>query len=110
MHFTQGQTVVHPHHGPATVHSITTRTVRNVESRYVILKIQDRDLVTRDARGRLRSGDIYAVAGVVHNLLRRSARDHLSPVEKSMQKHAKQPLVTEVRLSLGVEAAVPAHY
>jgi CarD family transcriptional regulator len=148
MHFTQGQTVVHPHHGPATVHSITTRTVRNVEARYVILEIQDMDLVVgvpvekaesvglrrvfnqteidrlfdvmrapsgleedrwsrriKDAQEKLNSGDIYAVAGVVRNLIRRSARGHLSPVEKSMLKHARQPLVTEVSLALGLEAA-----
>jgi CarD family transcriptional regulator len=148
MQFTEGQTVVHPHHGPATVRSVTTRTVRNVQSRYVILEIQNSNLVVgvpvdqaesvglravfshaevdklfdvmraptgreeeqwsrrlKDAQEQLRSGDIYAVAAVVRNLLRRSARGHLSPMEKALLKHAKQPLVTEIGLSLGLDAA-----
>lgn len=148
MQFTEGQTVVHPHHGPATVQSITTRTVRNVECHYVILEIQNTNLVVgvpldqaeevglrtvfnqaeidklfdvlraptgreeeqwsrrlKDAQEQLRSGDIYAVAGLVRNLLRRSKRDHLSPMEKTLLKHAKQPLVTELSLALGLDAA-----
>jgi CarD family transcriptional regulator len=148
MQFTEGQTVVHPHHGPATVLSISTRCVRNVQSRYVILEIQNSNLVVgvpvdqadsvglrtvfnqaevdklfdvmraptgreeeqwsrrlKDAQEQLKSGDIYAVAGVVRNLLRRSARDHLSPMEKALLKHAKQPLVTEISLALGLAAA-----
>ena len=59
----------------------------------------------KDAQEKLRSGDIFAVARVVRNLIRRSERDHLSPVEKSMLKQAKQPLVTEVSLALSLEPA-----
>ncbi|WP_255769104.1 CarD family transcriptional regulator [Pseudarthrobacter sulfonivorans] len=145
MHFIEGQTVVHPHHGPATIRNITTRTVRATESRYLMLEIRDKNLVVgvpvenadtvglrtvfnqaeidrlfevmreptgpeepqwsrriKDAQEKLRSGDIFAVARVVRNLIRRSERDHLSPVEKSMLKYAKQPLVTEVSLALGL--------
>jgi CarD family transcriptional regulator len=148
MLFTEGQTVVHPHHGPATIRKITTRTVRAAEARYLMLQIQNKDLVVgvpvdsaetvglrtifnqaeidrlfevmreptgpeepqwsrriKDAQEKLRSGDIFAVARVVRNLIRRSERDHLSPVEKSMLKYAKQPLVTELSLALGLESA-----
>lgn len=148
MRFTEGQTVVHPHHGPATVRQITTRTVRATESRYLMLQIRDKDLVVgvpvdnadtvglrtvfnqaevdrlfavmreptgqeekqwarriKDAQEKLRSGDIYAVARVVRNLLRRAERAHLSPVEKSMLKYAKQPLVTELSLALKLDPA-----
>lgn len=148
MQFTPGQTIVHPHHGPATVQSITVRTVKNIQSRYLVLEIRDSNLtvgvpenkaetiglravfnrteieklieVLRASTGReesqwsrrmkaaqekLASGDIFVVAAVVRDLLRRSATGHLSPSEKDMLKHAKQPLVTEVSLSLGLEAA-----
>lgn len=148
MRFTEGQTVVHPHHGPATIRKITTRTVRATEARYLMLQIRDKDLMVgvpvdnvdivglrsvfnqlevdrlfqvmreptgqedpqwsrriKDAQEKLRSGDIFAVAQVVRNLIRRAERDHLSPVEKSMLKYAKQPLVTELSLALGLDAA-----
>ena len=59
----------------------------------------------KDAQEKLRSGDIYAAARLVHNLIRRSERGHLSPMEKSMLKYAKQPLVTELSLALGLEPA-----
>ena len=59
----------------------------------------------KDAQEKLRSGDIYAAARVVRNLIRRSERDHLSPVEKSMLKYARQPLVTELSLAIGLEPA-----
>jgi CarD family transcriptional regulator len=59
----------------------------------------------KDAQEKLRSGDIYAAARVVRNLIRRSERGHLSPMEKSMLKYAKQPLVTELSLALGLEPA-----
>lgn len=148
MLFIEGQTVVHPHHGPATVRQITTRTVKATKSRYVMLQIRDKDLVVgvpvdnadtvglravfsraevdrlfavmrapsgqeetqwarriKDSQEKLRSGDIYALAGMVRDLLRRAERDHLSPVEKSMLKYAKQPLVTELSLALGLDPA-----
>ncbi|MFD1212404.1 CarD family transcriptional regulator [Arthrobacter sp. GCM10027362] len=44
MRFAEGQTVVHPHHGPATVRGIRTRRVRNAESRYVILDVHHANL------------------------------------------------------------------
>lgn len=148
MHFIPGQTVVHPHHGPATVLSISVRTIKNIESRYLVLRIHDQDLTVglpaesaesiglrtvfsrteigrllevmraptefeesqwsrrmKAAQEKLNSGDIFAVAEVVRNLLRRSRRGQLSNSEKLMLKQAKRPLVTEVRLSLDLEAA-----
>lgn len=147
MIFIEGQTIVHPHHGPARVQSITTRTIRKVESRYLILEIKETNLIvgvpmdqaqsvglravfnqaeverlfevfrapsdpeeeqwarrTKDAQENLRTGDIYAAAAVVRNLIRRRSRSHLSPMEKSMLKEAQKPLVTEIGLSLGISA------
>jgi CarD family transcriptional regulator len=59
----------------------------------------------KDAQEKLRAGDIYAAARVVRNLIRRSERGHLSPMEKLMLKYAMQPLVTELSLALGLEPA-----
>ncbi|MFH5821455.1 CarD family transcriptional regulator [Georgenia sp. AZ-5] len=39
MKFSQGQIVVHPHHGPSTVTEISTRFVRNVPARYLRLQV-----------------------------------------------------------------------
>jgi CarD family transcriptional regulator len=39
MHFSEGQIVVHPHHGPCTVAGTTTRTIRGVETRYIDLAV-----------------------------------------------------------------------
>lgn len=40
MKFSQGQTVVHPHHGPSTVIEITTRPVRGIPMTYLRLQVQ----------------------------------------------------------------------
>lgn len=45
MQFSEGQVVVHPHHGPATVTAITSRVVRNEERRYLKLEVRGTDLV-----------------------------------------------------------------
>lgn len=45
MKFYQGQTIVHPHHGPATVTDITTSPVRGVPTTYLRLQVQATDLV-----------------------------------------------------------------
>ncbi|WP_127130337.1 CarD family transcriptional regulator [Georgenia sp. SYP-B2076] len=39
MEFVKGQTVVHPHHGPATITDVTTRSIRNVPKRYLTLDV-----------------------------------------------------------------------
>lgn len=44
MEFIVGQIVVHPHHGPATVRSVSTRTVRGSRVEYVGLHVDDGDL------------------------------------------------------------------
>lgn len=45
MNFSTGQTVVHPHHGPATVTDITTRLVRGVPTTYLRLTVRSTNLV-----------------------------------------------------------------
>lgn len=45
MNFTTGQVVVHPHHGPATVKKVDTRTIRKEKVTYVQLDVHNSDLV-----------------------------------------------------------------
>lgn len=47
MEFTVGQIIVHPHHGPATVRTISTRTVRGRSVEYLDLHVEDGDLDIR---------------------------------------------------------------
>jgi hypothetical protein len=42
--FSEGQIVVHPHHGPCTVAGMTTRTIRGVETRYIDLAVHAREM------------------------------------------------------------------
>ncbi|MET0716715.1 MAG: CarD family transcriptional regulator [Mycetocola sp.] len=44
MQFSEGQTVVYPHHGPATITSIFSRTVKGVEIKYFKLEVHDSGL------------------------------------------------------------------
>lgn len=44
MQFSQGQLVIHPHHGPATVQSTMTRTIGGVERGYVELLVHRSNL------------------------------------------------------------------
>ncbi|WP_166875560.1 CarD family transcriptional regulator [Salinibacterium sp. ZJ450] len=44
MHFATGQTIVHPHHGPATIRAITHRTVRSVDRSYLVLDVENSNL------------------------------------------------------------------
>lgn len=44
MQFTEGQTVVHPHHGPATITQIADRTFGKVTRRYLRLQVKGSDL------------------------------------------------------------------
>ncbi|WP_262107197.1 CarD family transcriptional regulator [Arthrobacter sp. Marseille-P9274] len=44
MRFAEGQTIVHPHHGPATVRAIKTRPLRNAECSYVLLEVHNTNL------------------------------------------------------------------
>ncbi len=39
MTFNVGQTVVHPHHGPATICRLSSRMVRSVETEYLVLEV-----------------------------------------------------------------------
>ncbi|QCX28537.1 CarD family transcriptional regulator [Nocardioides jishulii] len=44
MEFSQGQTVIHPHHGPATVAKVFSRTFKGKERQYLELKVHSSDL------------------------------------------------------------------
>lgn len=44
MNFAAGQVVVHPHHGPATIKKIATRTLKNKRVRYLKLEVHPGDL------------------------------------------------------------------
>lgn len=44
MQFVDGQTVVHPHHGPATVTGVVDRRFRDTRRRYVGLRVHRTDL------------------------------------------------------------------
>ncbi|MCK6211462.1 hypothetical protein KZX45_13000 [Georgenia sp. EYE_87] len=44
MNFSEGQIVVHPHHGPCTVAGTTTRTIRGVETRYIDLAVHAKEM------------------------------------------------------------------
>ncbi|MET0934224.1 MAG: CarD family transcriptional regulator [Mycetocola sp.] len=44
MQFSEGQTVVYPHHGPATITSIFSRVVKGVEIEYFKLEVHDSGL------------------------------------------------------------------
>jgi CarD family transcriptional regulator len=44
MQFSEGQTVVYPHHGPATITSIFSRTVKGTEIEYLKLEVHDTKL------------------------------------------------------------------
>ncbi|MEV7647019.1 CarD family transcriptional regulator [Arthrobacter sp. NPDC089319] len=147
MQFAEGQTLVHPHHGPTVVRGIRTRHSRqNAECRYVILEVKDSNLTvgvpvesaeevglrtvfdeaqmealfevlrapsieedpqwSRRFKGnqeRLRTGDIFVIAGLVRDLSRRlQAKGSMSHAEKDMLQYAKKPLVTEIALSKGI--------
>ncbi|HLV04025.1 MAG TPA: CarD family transcriptional regulator [Actinomycetaceae bacterium] len=45
MKFSEGQVIVHPHHGPATVTAITTRVIRDEPRQYLRLEVVGSDLV-----------------------------------------------------------------
>lgn len=40
MTFNVGQTVVHPHHGPAAIRRVATRKVRGEDMEYLVLEVQ----------------------------------------------------------------------
>lgn len=44
MEFSQGQTVIHPHHGPATVAKVFSRTFKGQERQYLQLQVHSSDL------------------------------------------------------------------
>lgn len=51
---------------------------------------------------RMNDGDVWQLAEVVRNLAVRRDRKHLSPSEKTLYLHARNLLVAELALSLGV--------
>ncbi|PFG40978.1 CarD family transcriptional regulator [Georgenia soli] len=44
MQFSEGQIVVHPHHGPCTVAGVTNRTVRGVDTSYLDLAVHAKEM------------------------------------------------------------------
>ncbi|MFT4470632.1 CarD family transcriptional regulator [Arthrobacter sulfonylureivorans] len=147
MQFAEGQSLVHPHHGPAVVRGIRTRLSRqHAECRYVMLEIKDSNLTVgvpvenaeeiglrtvfdevqmqalfevlrapsreedpqwsrrfKDNQERLRTGDIFVIAGLVRDLSRRlQSKGSMSHAEKDMLQYAKKPLATEIALSKGI--------
>lgn len=54
---------------------------------------------------KLRIGDLSVTAGVVRDLVRRDDARGISPGERDMLKNARQPLIIELGLSLGVTDA-----
>lgn len=44
MDFSQGQTVIHPHHGPATVAKVFSRTFKGQERQYLELQVHGSDM------------------------------------------------------------------
>lgn len=44
MQFSKGQTIVHPHHGPATIRTISSRKVSGVSTKYLNLDVQNSTL------------------------------------------------------------------
>lgn len=51
---------------------------------------------------RMNDGDVWQLAEVVRNLAVRRERKHLSPSEKTLYLHARNLLVAELALSMGV--------
>ncbi len=45
MRFSAGQILVHPHHGPTSVMTVTNRTFRGREMPYLLLRVQATDLI-----------------------------------------------------------------
>lgn len=65
MQFTEGQTVIHPHHGPATVLGSTTRTIRGTAVDYIELRICETGLNICIPVAKATEIGIRAVAGTV---------------------------------------------
>lgn len=145
MKFTEGQTVVYPHHGPATVKSFTTKKVKGVDTRYVVLEVQSSNLVVsvpvenaaevgvrelltsreidellkllsspteneesqwsrrlKANREKLALGNIFSMAEVVRDLIRRNEDKGLSLAEREMLRSARTPVTNEIALALDV--------
>lgn len=52
---------------------------------------------------RMNDGDVWQLAEVVRNLAVRRSRKHLSPSEKTLYMHARELLIAELALSMGVD-------
>ncbi|MBF0671733.1 MAG: hypothetical protein IR160_04015 [Salinibacterium sp.] len=145
MKFSKGQTVVHPHHGPAVVSRITSRRVQRTAVKYYDLEViksnlhvsipvdraeemRLRPILTRteieqvldvlrarsapevdqwsrrikENRDRLNNGDIFEHAAIARDLGRRDERKRLSFAERQMLREAREPIVVEVAIALGM--------
>lgn len=63
MRLTEGQTVIHPHHGPATVLGTTTRTIRGEAVEYIELRICETGLTICIPLAKATQSGLRAVAG-----------------------------------------------
>lgn len=145
MKFSKGQTVVHPHHGPAVVRKITSRKVNRMAVKYYDLEVIESNLHVsvpidrademrlrpilnheeidrvldvlrapsepeieqwsrriKENRDRLINGDIFEHAAIARDLSRRDQRKRLSFAERQMLREAREPIVVEVAIALGI--------
>ena len=63
MQFTQGQTVIHPHHGPAVIDALTSRTIKDRVIEYVEMTICETRLSISIPLAKAAEVGIRAVAG-----------------------------------------------
>lgn len=63
MQFNQGQTVIHPHHGPATVTGLLSRTIKGKVIEYLELTVCDTGLTVSIPLTKCETVGIRAVAG-----------------------------------------------
>lgn len=56
MTFNVGETVVYPHHGAATIEEIVTRKVKGIDTEYLVLRVNQGDLIIQ-----VPSGNVEAV-------------------------------------------------
>lgn len=55
MTFEVGETVVYPHHGAATIEEIVNRKIKGVDTEYLVLKVNQGDLVVQDSAANVES-------------------------------------------------------
>ena len=99
MQFSEGQIVVHPHHGPATVTQIAERTFGKVTRRYLRLTVTGSDL---DVAVPLDAAEELGIRSVIGNAMLQRVFDTLhaptGPQESAWSRRYKE---NRERLRLG---------